>query len=208
MKVLAGKSPLIGTPTRSDLKFLPLYSNSKIMKSIAEKKKSQNIAEYLIYMFQMEDLIRSYQGNMDEIRKYVVSHYPVNDAEKDEIMTWFGQLLKKMKAEKIIQIGHLKELQSIIDSLAKIHWQLLKTDSIYYQTYTNAKPHIIQAVTDANGTDLGNEIQICLNGVYGLLLCRLLGKKVSDEQLQAATAFGEVLSLLSLTYQQRQTSLN
>jgi hypothetical protein len=51
--------------------------------------------------------------------------------------------------------------------------------------------------------DLGNEIQICLNGVYGLLLCRLLGKKVSDRQLEAAEAFGNVLSHLNFSYQQR-----
>jgi hypothetical protein len=50
---------------------------------------------------------------------------------------------------------------------------------------------------------VGNEIQICLNGVYGLLLCRLLGKKVSDRQLEAAEAFGTVLSFLSFAYAQR-----
>jgi hypothetical protein len=61
---------------------------------------------------------------------------------------------------------------------------------------------------EAEGKDLGNEIQICLNGVYGLLLCRLLGKKVSDEQLKSAEAFGEVLSLLNLVYQQERISRN
>ena len=50
------------------------------MQAIAERKKSQNIGEYLVYMYQMEDLIRSYQGNMEEIGQYVVSHYPVSEA--------------------------------------------------------------------------------------------------------------------------------
>jgi len=35
------------------------------------------------------------------------------------------------------------------------------------------------------------------------LLCRLLGKKVSDRQLEAAEAFGNVLSHLNFSYQQR-----
>ena len=51
------------------------------MKSIAENKKSQNIAEYIIYLYQQEDLIRSFQGNLEEIRQYVVSHFPVEEKE-------------------------------------------------------------------------------------------------------------------------------
>ena len=61
------------------------------MKSVAEKKKSQNIGEYLIYMYQMEDLIRSFQGNMDEIRQYVISHYPVADEEKGRAYAAWSQ---------------------------------------------------------------------------------------------------------------------
>jgi hypothetical protein len=173
------------------------------MKSVAEKKKSQNIAEYLIYMYQMEDLIRSYQGNMDEISQYVISHYPITEEEKSLVKNWFNSLVKKMEAEEIMEKGHLKELQELVVSLSQIHWKLLKTDSTYFSVYSKAKPFILEAVVEAKGKDLGNEIQICLNGVYGLLLCRLLGKKVEDQQLKMAEAFGEVLSLLNFSYQQQ-----
>ncbi|WP_026954694.1 DUF4924 family protein [Algoriphagus vanfongensis] len=178
------------------------------MKSIAAKKKSQNIAEYILYLYQMEDLIRSYQGNLEEIKQYVVAHYPVEEQEKSEITSWFEGLIQRMKQEKIMENGHLEETQKLVDELSKIHWQLLKSDKTYFESYQKAKPHIVQAVLDAAGQDLGNEIQICLNGVYGLLLCRLLGKKVSDEQLKTAEAFGEVLSLLNLVYQQEMISRN
>jgi hypothetical protein len=62
---------------------------------------------------------------------------------------------------------------------------------------------LLEAIDTAAGEEVGNEIQICLNGVYGLLLCRLLGKKVSDRQLEAADAFGNILSHLNFSYQQR-----
>ncbi len=173
------------------------------MQSIAEKKKSQNIGEYLIYMYQMEDLIRSYQGNMDEIKQYVISHYPVSEEEKTVITGWFEGLLGKMKSQEIMDKGHLKELRDLIENLANLHWNLLKTDKTYFETYNTAKPYILDAILAANGENPGNEIQICLNGIYGLLLCRLLGKKVDDQQIKAAEAFGEVLSLLNFNYQQR-----
>ncbi|WP_425637541.1 DUF4924 family protein [Algoriphagus yeomjeoni] len=170
------------------------------MQSVAENKKSNNIAEYIIYMYQMEDLIRSYQGNQDELKTFVVEKYPVSEEEKSNIADWYLGLLDQMKVQEILEKGHLEELNKLVSELAQIHWNLLKTDPTYFETYGKAKPFILDAVMQAEGQDLGNEIQICLNGVYGLLLCRLLGKKVSDEQLKSADAFGDILSTLSYHY--------
>ncbi|WP_296705515.1 DUF4924 family protein [Algoriphagus sp.] len=175
------------------------------MKSVAENKKSTNIAEYIIYMYQMEDLIRSYQGNPEEIKTFVVEKYPVSEEEKAEISAWYLGLLEKMKTQDILEKGHLEELNFLVSELAQIHWNLLKTDAVYFETYKKAKPFILDAVMEASGKELGNEIQICLNGVYGLLLCRLLGKKVSDEQLKSADTFGDILSTLSYHYKVRSS---
>jgi hypothetical protein len=69
------------------------------MKSVAEKKKNKNLGEYIVYMYQMEDLIRSYQFNLGEIRQYVISHYPIPENEKEELTTWFESLIDQMKTE-------------------------------------------------------------------------------------------------------------
>ena len=61
-----------------------------------------------------------------------------------------------------------------------------------------------QVASDADLQDLGHEIQICLNGVYGLLLSRLTGKKGQEELQASAEAFGAVLSYLSLVYKERK----
>ncbi|TXE06970.1 DUF4924 family protein [Algoriphagus aquimarinus] len=175
------------------------------MQSVAENKKSNNIAEYIIYMYQMEDLIRSYQGNEDEIKTFVVEKYPVSEEEKNKIADWYLDLLAQMKDQGILEKGHLNELNMLVSELAQIHWNLLKTDPTYFEAYGKAKPFIIEAVMQAEGQDLGNEIQICLNGVYGLLLCRLLGRKVSDEQLKSADSYGDILSTLNYHYKVKNT---
>src|SRR5690606_24959411 len=175
-----------------------------IMKSVAENKKKQNISEYIIYMYQMEDLIRSYQFNLEDIRQYVISHYPISDEEKIEVGFWFDDLIDRMTVQNIQEKGHLQEIQEEVDALAKIHWELLKTDKEYFNIYQKAKPHVIDFVMAAEGHDLGHEVQICLNGIYGLLLCRLTGKKVTNELQQSAEAFGSVLGYLSLVYKVRE----
>ncbi|HLT07934.1 MAG TPA: DUF4924 family protein [Cyclobacteriaceae bacterium] len=170
------------------------------MKSIAEKKKQQNISEYIIYMYQMEDLIRSYAFNIADIRQYVIAHYPITEEEKKDVSHWFEALIAQMQLERIEDSGHLSEVQGEVDSLARIHWSLLKSDADYFEVYQKAKPFVIDFVMAAEGRELGHEIQICLNGIYGLLLCRLTGKKVSEELQQSAEAFGTVLSYLSAVY--------
>ncbi len=174
------------------------------MKQLADKKRKQNIGEYIIYMYQMEDLIRSYQFNMEEIRQYVISHYPIATEEKEEVSSWFQSLADQMKIEEITEKGHLSSTQNEVDRLAKIHWNLLKRDKDYFEIYNRAKPHVMEAILSAEGHDLGHEIQVCLNGVYGLLLCRLTGKKISLEQEKSAAAFGDVLSYLNLAYMEEK----
>ncbi|GAB3651006.1 hypothetical protein GCM10028791_19080 [Echinicola sediminis] len=173
------------------------------MKQLAEKKKAQNIGEYIVYMYQMEDLLRSYQFNMEDIRQYVIAHYPVSDLEKGEITDWFQKLALQMKNEGLQTSGHLASTQKEVETLAQIHWDLLKKDKTYFGVYNEAKPHIIETIVAAEGQDLGNEIQICINGVYGLLLCRLTGKKLSPDQERSAQAFGKVLSYLNLAYMEQ-----
>ena len=52
---------------------------------VANEKRKQNIAEYLLYMWQVEDLIRANQFDMDLIRKNVISHYDQSGEVKEEI---------------------------------------------------------------------------------------------------------------------------
>jgi len=174
------------------------------MKKVAESKKRTNVGEYIIYMYQIEDLIRAYNFDAGEIRKYVISHYPITEEEKSEVAAWFDALVVQMGEEGIREQGHLSGVQKEVDKLAQIHWDLLKNDGEYFKLYNRAKPHILEYISAADGKSLGHEIQICLNGIYGLLLCKLSGKKVPDELHQSAEAFGAVLGYLNEAYQESQ----
>ena len=40
---------------------------------VAKQKRKENIAEYLLYMWQVEDLIRANQFDIDSIRRNVIA---------------------------------------------------------------------------------------------------------------------------------------
>lgn len=170
------------------------------MKAIADKKKSQNIPEYIIYMYQIEDLIRAYDFNKEEIKKYVISHYPITDEEKEATWKWFESISASMLDEGINEKGHLKETQQFVSDLAEIHWKLIKTDKTYFEHYQKAKPHIMHLVIEAGDDAPANEIQVCLNAVYGLLLAKLRGRDIPSDMAEATDAFGNVLSYLNWVY--------
>ena len=46
---------------------------------IASQKRKENIAEYLLYMWQIEDIIRAYKLDIDTIDEQIVSKYNVPD---------------------------------------------------------------------------------------------------------------------------------
>ena len=153
------------------------------MQAIAERKKSQNIGEYLVYMYQMEDLIRSYQGNMEEINLYVIAHYPVPEEEKESIKIWFAGIAASMQQQELMQKGHLQELQELVQQLLELHYQLLKTDANYVATFHRVKPHLLEAIDTAAGEEVGNEIQ---------MMCALVHELTHHAQYELNTPKGEL----------------
>lgn len=168
--------------------------------NLADSKRRNNISEYIIHMYQTEDLIRVYDFDMEKIEEYVIKHIPLED--KSELKQWYSQIAENMKSEGIENTGHLTEVQEIAAELSSLKDELLKTDKDFIKTYDEALPHIKRSLELSQGL-IKDEIQACLNGVYGLLLLRMNGKKVPDELMESINAFGNVLSYLSYKYKQR-----
>ena len=152
-------------------------------------------------MYQTEDLIRAYNFDLEEIYKYVIQHFPVEDDKKTRIKAWYRKVANQMKKESLEETGHLDELNQLALELSHFNLELLKSDQSYRKIFDQAKLHINRNAA-ANGT-VTNPIQVCLNGIYGLLILRLNGKPVDDTIKQGAQAFGDVLSYLSFKYQKR-----
>ena len=169
---------------------------------IAEKKRKESISEYIIFMYQTEDLIRAYNFELEEIYKYVIQHFPVEDNMKTRIKAWYRKVANQMKKEALEESGHLEELNNLAKELSQFNLELLKSDQSYRKIFDQAKLHINRNAAMSNG-QVSNPVQVCLNGIYGLLILRLNGKPVDDNIKQGAQAFGDVLSYLSFKYQKR-----
>ena len=94
---------------------------------IAKQKRKENIAEYLLYMWQVEDLIRANHFDIDSIRRTVISQYDQPDEVKEEIARWYEELIEMMRSEGVMEKGHIQLNKNVIITLTDLHPRLLKS---------------------------------------------------------------------------------
>ncbi len=170
----------------------------------AEQKKNENISEYLIHLFKTEDLLRTFEFDLNRINSQVIANIPVSDNEKKELILWYVDLIEAMKSQKIEKFGHLKVVNGLISQLTALHTNLLTNQNKYKDIFVKAEPYIKEQIETSNQT-LSNPIQVCLNAIYGFLILKLEGKKVTPNQQEMLEHFGDLLSFLSFKYKEAQS---
>lgn len=171
------------------------------MKRIAEKLKEQNIAEYLIYMWQVEDLLRANGCDIENIKKNVVVSFQIDDKEKEEIIEWYDNLIQMMHAEGITEKGHLQINKNVLLELADLHGEMLSTTRypFYQAAYFKALPFIVEYRSKSNSSDK-SDIELCFEAMYGILLLRLQKKEITEDTQKAIDAISGYLSQLANYY--------
>lgn len=170
---------------------------------IAKQKRKENIAEYLLYMWQVEDLIRANHFDIDSIRRTVISQYDQPDEVKEEIAAWYEELIEMMRSEGVMEKGHIQLNKNVIITLTDLHLRLLKStkEMIYGAAYYKTLPYIVQLRAKSGGEELP-ELEICFNAIYGFLLLRMQGKPVSPETQEAIKQISSFLALLAEKYRE------
>ena len=170
-----------------------------IAKSIREK----SVVEYLLYMWQVEDLIRANKFDMDSINRTVIVHYDQPEEVKKEIAQWYEELIEMMRSEGVMEKGHIQLNKNVIITLTDLHLRLLKSpkEMVYSAAYYKTLPYIVQLRAKSGGEDLP-ELETCFAGVYGYLLLRMQGKEVSAETLEGIKQISPFLALLAEKYRE------
>lgn len=192
---------------------------------VAKELRKKSIAEYLLYMWQIEDIIRAYQCSLTKIRKEYIDKFNYTDAQKDEEEDWFGDLLRMMNQEGCRENGHLQINKVIMQSLNELHAQLLTSSKFpfYSAEYYRVLPFIVELrgktkqVADRmarkNETNLKeiaanlghSEIETCFDVLYGVMMLRLQKKEISRETETAVKEITTLIGMLSDYYQKDKT---
>lgn len=165
---------------------------------IASEKRKENIAEYLLKMWQIEDMIRTNNLDIDKIRKNVIDKYQLTDEQRTQLEEWYESLIDMMRREDVAHSGHLQLNKNVIIQLVQLHNALLKDPRFaeYTKQFYATLPFIVELRSKA-GTDPKGEIETCFNALYGMLLLRLQSKEVSADTENAVKQITRFIALLS-----------
>lgn len=168
---------------------------------IASYLKQTNIVEYLLYMWQVEDILRAMKFDMEVITTVVINQLPVeNETEYANIVEWYENIIEMMRRENIMEKGHLQINDNIVADLEDFHYLIYASERVpaYNAKYIHVLPIIDQfrKRSDAGMTD----IELCLTFQYGILMLKLQKKEISEETLKSQEEISKYLVLLAKNY--------
>ena len=170
---------------------------------IAHQKKNENIIEYILYMWQVEDLARAYNLDLQEIEKNVISQYQQSDEVMQQIKEWWESLIEMMKAEKIEKSGHLQVISNTVNDVNRLHLELLnKPGEAAYQHAYNSVAGLLKEFDNKSGNKFKNDIEAALVAIYSAFLLKLQGKEISEGTDDAVKRFSKFLALLAKKYKE------
>ena len=113
---------------------------------VAQELRKKNIAEYLLYMWQIEDTIRAFDCSLRRIRDEWISRFDYTDDQKEEEIDWYGNLIRMMNQEGCREKGHLQINKVTMQMLIELHDQLLQSSKFpFYNTeYYKVLPFIVE----------------------------------------------------------------
>jgi hypothetical protein len=168
---------------------------------IAQELRKKNIAEYLLYMWQMEDVIRAFDFSLSRIRREYVDKFEYTDEQKEDEVDWFGNLIRMMNEEGCREQGHLQINKVTLQMLSDLHVQLLASPKFpFYNTaYYKVLPFIVE-LRNRGANKEENEIETCFNSLYGTMLLRLQKKEVTPNTAHAVKEISTFIGMLSDYY--------
>ncbi|MEZ4805884.1 MAG: DUF4924 family protein [Flavobacteriales bacterium] len=165
------------------------------------RKKQENIADYVISMWHIEDLMRASRFDMSVVEDRLIAPIDGDAETRAEVREWYADIVARMQEEGIEQQGHLNEVEEVMDELEYLHRSIIneRLDEHYVAVASAASPGI-KALQGQAGEDARPEIETCFTAVYGVMVLRAQDRTISEATLAAERSFRQLLERLSEHY--------
>lgn len=144
------------------------------------KSKKENIAEYILYLWQLEDYLRA---------------FPEQAATNTELM----EIADMMYSEGIMNGGHLQLAQNALDEMEELHNELVETEAPYRAVIMHLEPRLNLLKAKTNNP-LMSDLEACLTLLYQVMLLRLKQQEISAETDEVVKDATQLMRFLSKTY--------
>lgn len=157
----------------------------------AKQKRRENIAEYILYLWQLEDMLRALELSPEKIYATLVEPHEELDAEqKQALFFWYMDMVNLLKTEGKEKAGHLDHTLHLIGDLNDLHLHLLQApvgrEQGYDKTFAALAPELPKLKASIAGdSEMAAEgisdMEACFRALYLAMLYRLRGTAAPED---------------------------
>ncbi len=170
---------------------------------IALQKRKENIAEYILYIWQVEDLLRALQFSPEAIYSTLVAKVEgLDEQQKENIFNWYMQIVELLRKEGKEAKGHIDHTLHLIADMHNLHLQLMKlpVGEHYRATYAPLSAELPRLRMVLDDSELGDisDTELCFRALYATLLYRIKGggeSVISDTLAVISPAIGSLAAM-------------
>ena len=144
------------------------------------KSKKENIAEYILYLWQLEDYLRAFP----------------EQAENNEEL---ADILRMMHADDVMDGGHIQLAQIALKELEMLSDDILTQEATYRAAMIRITPALNLLKARPDRPTMSN-IEACLVLLYQIMMLRLQKREISAETQEVQMQATSILQYLSKTY--------
>ena len=144
---------------------------------IALQKRKENIAEYILYIWQIEDLLRALQFSPEAIYSTLVARVEgADEQQKENIFNWYMQIVELLRKEGKETKGHIDHTLHLVADLHNLHLQLMKlpVGEHYRMTHARLAAELPRLRTILDNEDI-SDTELCFRALYAAMLYRIKG---------------------------------
>ena len=167
---------------------------------IALQKRRENIAEYILYLWQIEDLLRALQFSPEAIYSTLVARVEgADEQQKENIFNWYMQIVELLRKEGKETKGHIDHTLHLVADLHNLHLQLMKlpVGEHYRMTHTRLAAELPRLRTILDNEDI-SDTELCFRALYAAMLYRIKGggeRAIEDTLAVISPAIAELSAM-------------
>lgn len=145
---------------------------------IAQRLRKENISEYILYLWQIEDLLRALQFSPEAVYSQLVAPRGADPQRAQIIFLWYMDIANLLRQEGKEQNGHLEHTLHLIGDLQNLHNQLMTLPAgRSYRPLAERLGQWLPVLKEKTGrADMG-EIELCFRALYAAMLYKIKGEK-------------------------------
>jgi hypothetical protein len=173
---------------------------------IARLKRDENIAEYILYIWQLEDLLRAMQFSPETVFRTLVAPRDATDEWKIAALDWYMEIAGLLQKEDKAEGGHLGHTLHLIADMNDVHLTLMEQPSgrEYRKLFERLAPELPR-LRETLGRDDASDIELAFKALYAAMLYRIkagtpaVGSVVQDKSggMDRSKAVNDVIELVS-----------